>query len=182
MLKDKIKQLRELNNMTQEDLAQKVHVTRTAVSKWENGKGYPSIDSLKDISMLFNVSIDDLISEDQDVLFLINMNNKTDFSISEKIRFMFKCFLIILKQDWLKVLIVLLYSVPFLGRFLLGDSYLNIDFKSQDYIYIAAMYIASIRVLQLQLEARIRVNQKIAFCFSLLFVSCYYITLAIIIH
>ena len=110
------------------------------------------------------------------------MNNKTDFSISEKIRFMFKCFLIILKQDWLKVLIVLLYSVPFLGRFLLGDSYLNIDFKSQDYIYIAAMYIASIRVLQLQLEARIRVNQKIAFCFSLLFVSCYYITLAIIIH
>lgn len=181
MFKDKIKYLRELNNMTQEEFSQKVHVTRTAVSKWENGKGYPSLDSLKDISVLFNVSIDDLISEDQDVSFFININNKTNSSVGEKIRFALKCFLTILKQDWIKSLLVVLYSVHFLGLLLLGDSYLSIDMDRQYYMYMAGMYIASVRVLQLQLEARLRVPQNIAFCFSLLFTSCYFGFMLIII-
>lgn len=60
---EKLKQLRKDNNLTQEDLAEKLYVTRTAISKWETGKGFPAIDSLKSISVLFQVSIDDLISE-----------------------------------------------------------------------------------------------------------------------
>ena len=183
MFKDKIKYLRELNNMTQEELAQKVHVTRTAVSKWENGKGYPNIDSLKDISMLFNIPIDDFMFEDKDVLFLMSAQNKTDSSFYERIRFILKCFLIILKQDWLKILIISLYGVHILGVFLLGDSYLDINLTSQDYMYIAGIYIASVRVLQLQLESKLRVLSKIALYFSLLFVGCYFIFLfTIIIH
>ncbi len=60
---EKLKQLRKDNNLTQEDLAEKLYVTRTAISKWETGKGFPAIDSLKSISVLFQVSIDDLVSE-----------------------------------------------------------------------------------------------------------------------
>jgi transcriptional regulator with XRE-family HTH domain len=48
--------------MTQEELAQTLYVSRTAVSKWESGRGYPSIDSLKELSSFFQVSIDDLLS------------------------------------------------------------------------------------------------------------------------
>lgn len=62
-LGEKIKKLRNDNDITQEELANKIFVTRTAVSKWEQDKGYPSIDSLKLMANLFNVSIDDLLSE-----------------------------------------------------------------------------------------------------------------------
>ncbi len=59
----KIKKLRNENNLTQSELADKIFVTRTAISKWETDNGYPSIDSLKMLSNLFNVSIDDLVSD-----------------------------------------------------------------------------------------------------------------------
>ena len=63
MFKDKIKALRESNCLTQEEFAEKLAVSRAAVSKWETGKGYPSVDSLKLISELFDVTIDELVSD-----------------------------------------------------------------------------------------------------------------------
>lgn len=60
---NKLKQLRTDNNLTQDELAQKIYVTRTAVSKWETDKGYPGIESLKQLSTLFRISIDELISD-----------------------------------------------------------------------------------------------------------------------
>ena len=62
-LSEKLKKLRTDNNLTQDELAEKLFVTRTAISKWETGRGFPGIDSLKLISELFNVSIDELISD-----------------------------------------------------------------------------------------------------------------------
>lgn len=59
---EKLQQLRKSRNLTQEELAEALYVSRTAVSKWESGRGYPSIDSLKEISAFFSVSIDDLLS------------------------------------------------------------------------------------------------------------------------
>lgn len=59
---EKLQELRKRKNMTQEELAQALYVSRTAISKWESGKGYPSIDSLKAISTFFAISIDDLLS------------------------------------------------------------------------------------------------------------------------
>ena len=61
---EKLKKLRNDNGLTQEQLADKIFVTRTAISKWETDKGFPSIDSLKAISNLFNIKIDDLISDE----------------------------------------------------------------------------------------------------------------------
>ena len=62
---EKLQQLRKKHNLTQEQLAEQLFVSRTAVSKWESGRGYPSLDSLKCISRLFAVSIDELLSNDE---------------------------------------------------------------------------------------------------------------------
>lgn len=61
----KLQQLRKAKEWTQEQLAEELFVSRTAISKWESGKGYPNIDSLKSISKLFSVSIDDLLSGEE---------------------------------------------------------------------------------------------------------------------
>lgn len=64
MFGEKLKKLRTDNQLTQDELAERIYVTRTAISKWETNKGYPSIDSLKQLSTLFGISIDELISDD----------------------------------------------------------------------------------------------------------------------
>lgn len=58
---EKLQKLRTSQNLTQEELAEKLYVSRAAISKWESGRGYPSIDSLKMISKYFHVTIDELI-------------------------------------------------------------------------------------------------------------------------
>ncbi|WP_373897824.1 helix-turn-helix domain-containing protein [Haloimpatiens sp. FM7315] len=62
---EKLQQLRGKKNLTQEQLAEQLYVSRTAISKWESGKGYPNIESLKGISKFFSVSIDELLSGDE---------------------------------------------------------------------------------------------------------------------
>ena len=62
---EKLQELRKSKGLTQEELAEKLYVSRTAVSKWESGRGYPNIDSLKEISMFFSVSIDELLSSEK---------------------------------------------------------------------------------------------------------------------
>ena len=58
---EKLLELRKSKGLTQEELAEALFVSRTAVSKWESGRGYPGIDSLKEISRFFSVTIDELI-------------------------------------------------------------------------------------------------------------------------
>ena len=62
---EKLQELRKQKGLTQEDLAEALYVSRAAVSKWESGRGYPNIDSLKEISRFFSVTIDDLLSGSQ---------------------------------------------------------------------------------------------------------------------
>lgn len=64
-LGEKLKKLRADNGFTQEELAEKLYVTRTTISKWESNRGYPNIDALKAISKFFSVSIDDLLSSNE---------------------------------------------------------------------------------------------------------------------
>ena len=73
----KIQKLRNQNNWTQEQLAEKLYVSRTAVSKWENGLGYPNIDSLKDIAKLFNKTIDELLSSEE-IIDIAKEENKSN--------------------------------------------------------------------------------------------------------
>jgi len=62
---EKLQELRRQKGLTQEELAAQLFVSRAAVSKWESGRGYPGIDSLKSISKFFSVSIDALLSGDE---------------------------------------------------------------------------------------------------------------------
>lgn len=73
----KLQQLRKDRALTQEELAQVLCVSRAAVSKWESGRGYPGIESLKDISDYFSVSIDDLLSGEK-LLSLAEKENKSN--------------------------------------------------------------------------------------------------------
>ena len=53
---EKLQKLRTNENLTQEELAEKLYVSRTAISKWESGRGYPSIDSLKAIAKSMSIT------------------------------------------------------------------------------------------------------------------------------
>lgn len=61
----KLQELRKQRGITQEELAKLLFVSRTAVSKWESGRGYPNLDSLKAIAKLFNITIDELLSGEE---------------------------------------------------------------------------------------------------------------------
>lgn len=74
---EKLQELRKRRGLTQEELAEALYVSRTAISKWESGRGYPSIDSLKEISNFFSVSIDDLLSSEA-VLSIAEKENKSN--------------------------------------------------------------------------------------------------------
>lgn len=64
LLNERLKQLRAQYNYTQENVAQKIGVSKQSVSKWESGKTYPDIDNLIILSDIYNVTIDELIRED----------------------------------------------------------------------------------------------------------------------
>ncbi len=62
---EKLKKLRSDKNLTQEELAQRLYVSRTAISKWESGRGFPNIESLKALATCFSVTVDELLSGDE---------------------------------------------------------------------------------------------------------------------
>ncbi len=74
---EKLQELRNNRGLTQEELAKCLYVSRTAISKWESGRGYPSIDSLKEISNYFSVTIDELLSSEK-LLSIAERENKTN--------------------------------------------------------------------------------------------------------
>ncbi|MBQ8946221.1 MAG: helix-turn-helix domain-containing protein [Lachnospiraceae bacterium] len=60
MFKDNLVQMRKLLRMTQEDIAEKLGVTRQSVAKWEAGDSVPDLDKCKQLADIFGVSLDDL--------------------------------------------------------------------------------------------------------------------------
>lgn len=62
---EKIKVLRNASHLTQEELAERLDVSRQAITKWESGEGTPDINNLKEISGLFNISIDELVKDEE---------------------------------------------------------------------------------------------------------------------
>ena len=101
---EKLQELRKARSLTQEELAEALYVSRTAISKWESGRGYPSIDSLKEISRFFSVTIDELICSDE--MITVAENDKREF-VSKYIS------LICCVMD---VLLVMLMFIPAFGN------------------------------------------------------------------
>lgn len=63
-----IRMYRERDQLSQEELAGKIYVSRQTISNWENNRSYPDIQNLMLLSVLFNVSLDELVNEDVDVM------------------------------------------------------------------------------------------------------------------
>ena len=74
---NKINQLRKLSGMTQEQLAEKLNVSRQTISKWESDSTSPDLESIVKISRIFHVSLDDLLKEGE-----AGVENKTDEQIT----------------------------------------------------------------------------------------------------
>ncbi|EEK74582.1 MULTISPECIES: helix-turn-helix domain-containing protein [Bacillus] len=64
---ERLKEEREKRNWSQNDLAEKIHVSRQSVSKWETGKNYPSIEIIIHLSDLFGITIDELLRSDEEL-------------------------------------------------------------------------------------------------------------------
>ena len=79
---EKIQELRKQKGLTQEELAEILFVSRTAISKWESGRGYPNIDSLKAIAQFFNITIDELLSPKQ----LLSIAEQDSMAKTQQIR------------------------------------------------------------------------------------------------
>ncbi len=77
---EKLKLIRKENNLTQENLSEKLNVSRQAITKWESGEGIPDIENLKQISTLFNITIDELVKENLEV----NIEPQEQYKIIEE--------------------------------------------------------------------------------------------------
>lgn len=75
-LSSKIQKLRKERGLTQEQFAQQLFVSRTAVSKWETGRGTPNIESLKMIAGLCEVTLDDLLGTEEIIAVAKNENRE----------------------------------------------------------------------------------------------------------
>src|SRR5699024_4480669 len=67
-MRRQIRMYRKRNQLSQEELAGKIYVSRQTISNWENNRSYPDIQNLMLLSVLFNVSLDELVDEDVDVM------------------------------------------------------------------------------------------------------------------
>jgi transcriptional regulator with XRE-family HTH domain len=119
---EKLQQLRKEKELTQEQLADELFVSRTAISKWESGRGYPSIDSLKAISKLFAVTIDDLLSGEELITIAEADNKEKVRSIRDLVFGVCDCML------------ALLLFLPFLGQ-PEGEAVLHVSLLSLETVY-----------------------------------------------
>ena len=80
---EKLQELRKQKGLTQEELAKHLYVSRAAISKWEQGRGYPGIDSLKAIASFFSLTVDELLSSNEVLKIAENEQKKKDSSFRD---------------------------------------------------------------------------------------------------
>ena len=101
---EKLQKLRKQKGLTQEELAEILFVSRTAISKWESGRGYPNIDSLKTIAKFYCVTIDELLSGEE-VLTIAEEDQKQKESLLRDMVF-----------GLLDLSVAIFFFVPFFGK------------------------------------------------------------------
>lgn len=160
---EKLQELRKSRGLTQEELAEALFVSRTAVSKWESGRGYPSIDSLKEISKYFSVSIDELLTGEK----LISIAEKENKSNIQKM-----CNLLTGIVDLFSfILIVLpLYPNPINGYIYSVNLFAYTETKSFNrmlywIMFLALVLVGAVKIIITQFE--LNKGQKIVTAFSI---------------
>lgn len=101
---EKLQELRKNKGLTQEELAESLYVSRTAISKWESGRGMPSIESLKAISKFFAVTLDELLSGEELLVIAEDDHKQKEMHIRDMIYGVLDCSM------------ALLFFLPFFGQ------------------------------------------------------------------
>ncbi len=142
-----IKKLRTDKGLTQDELAEKIYVTRTAISKWESGRGFPNIESLKAISKYFSVSLDELLSGEEILAIAENDNKQKERTLRDLIFGLLDCGM------------ALLLFLPFFGQkadgvirsvSLLALSNIQPYLKTTYIAFVSIMVVLGIMTLALQ--------------------------------
>lgn len=85
LFKDKLKMYRTENCISQEELANKLYVSRTLISKWENGVVYPTANNMEKLAELMQVDINYLLSDEETKTLTLNANSKQEISLTKRI-------------------------------------------------------------------------------------------------
>ena len=101
---EKLQDLRKQRGITQEELAQALYVSRTAISKWESGRGYPNLDSLKAIAAYFGVTVDALLSGEELLTVAAEQTQAATADLKRRV------------YSLLDVSVILLLFLPFFGE------------------------------------------------------------------
>ena len=132
---ENLKLIRKNKNMSQEELAEKVNVTRQSVSKWENGEAYPEMNNILELCKIFNCKINDLVHTD-----MSDITSLDEEIVMKVVKFNEK------KQNQVKTLsniisligsigkIVLMVAIPFVIIVMLLVPYIisNVEVKGND--------------------------------------------------
>ena len=160
---EKLQELRKSRGLTQEELAEALFVSRTAISKWESGRGNPSIDSLKEISKYFSVTIDELLTGEK----LISIAEKENKSNIQKL-----CDLLTGIVDLFSfILIVLpLYPNPINGYIYSVNLFAYTETTSFNrmlywIMFLALVLVGAVKIIITQFE--LNKGQKIVTAFSI---------------
>ena len=165
---EKLQELRKQREMTQEELAEILYVSRTAISKWESGRGMPNVESLKAISKFFGISLDDLLSSEELLILVEDDHRQKETNLRDMVFGM------------LDTCMALLLFLPFFGEqmdgavhevSLLGLSGTQIYLKVIYYVVVVGLSFLGIMTFLLQTHGKriwILIKQKLSLYLSVL--------------
>lgn len=134
----KIAELRKKNNLSQEELAEKVGVARQTISKWEIGDTTPDINQVKIISKIFNISIDELVDNDINNVIVEKVSNTEKLAgITIKILKVFGIMLIVFITLIFLFVIIFMVDMPRNDYDIVGTTKVNCNLDNEKYVYEA---------------------------------------------
>ena len=146
-LGDKISSLRKKNNFSQEDLADKVGVTRQTISKWELSETAPDINQAKTLSKIFNISLDELVCNDLNNLLVEKVSNTEKLAgIIIKILKVIGICMILFVVFIIASFILFTISFSSSDRNVSGEVSLSCNLDDQEYLY-SAQYNKNFQIL-----------------------------------
>ena len=134
----KIAELRKKNNLSQEELAERVGVARQTISKWEIGDTTPDINQVKIISKIFNISIDELVDNDINNVIVEKVSNTEKLAgITIKILKVFGIMLIVFITLIFLFVIIFMVDMPRNDYDIVGRTKVSCNLDNEKYVYEA---------------------------------------------
>lgn len=134
----KIAELRKKNNLSQEELAEKVGVARQTISKWEIGDTTPDINQVKIISKIFNISIDELVDNDINNVIVEKISNTEKLAgITIKILKVFGIMIIVFITLIFLFVIIFMVDMPRNDYDIVGRTKISCNLDNEKYVYEA---------------------------------------------